>query len=66
MNNGVNGDGNPVQTKVKQARLAKYDNLPDGTPDRAKGPVEVVIMEYNEDETLKSVTRHFPGDPQCL
>jgi hypothetical protein len=64
-NDTLQPDGLPISGRVKSAMLRKFDNFEDGTPDYSKGPVEVVKIEYNEDETVKSFTRHFSGDPQC-
>jgi hypothetical protein len=54
-----------IRSHVKSAMIRKFDNLPDGTPDYEKGPVEVVKIEYNEDETIQSFNRYFFGDSQC-
>lgn len=59
-------DGATLQGREKAFTLRKFDNLPDGTPDRAKGPVEVIKGVFNDDGSPKIISKHFPGDPQCL
>ncbi len=49
-------EGVGLKASVKYAKLEKWPNKPDGTPDKSNGPDEV-MEKFGEDEPFKTTYR---------